>query len=436
MTSSAAPGDLVGDGDHRRPQLVAGRIALALQVAQHLDACGADRDVGRSLAPRAAERVADDDSDLAARQLVQPRAQVVPRRRPDRPGSRTSVPGSGAFDASTPADAQMKPWRVSAITSEPRVRTTRFASRRIDLDPARVAVARRAHAREPRARPRPGARCGPRSSRSPSARRRARRRPPGRRARRSCPPGRRLRGAPAARGRARSSARSQPDDLEAGVAAVTAVEVDDHRGHALEGSGARQRARVEGAARDERRRELECSRLGALVVAANERVALRLAGRELPGCRASGAPRRPGREGVAAPARRATRDRRPGSAALFSKRIWLATLRTGVSPIASASSAVVERAAEASTESTTRSTPATASAFVAPALPISAAVAAARSGSREPIVTSIPASTSRAARAEPNAPVPPSTATFMRGPLRARLRRAVSGRRGPSSVSE
>ena len=40
------------------------------------------------------------------------------------------MPGSGAFEASTPADAQMKPWLVSAITSEPRVRTTRFASRR------------------------------------------------------------------------------------------------------------------------------------------------------------------------------------------------------------------------------------------------------------------------------------------------------------------
>src|SRR4029077_20206743 len=50
-----------------------------------------------------------------------------------------------------------------------------------------------------------------------------------------------------------------------------------------EGSGARQRARVERATRDECRRELECSLLGALVVAANERVAPGLAGRKRPG---------------------------------------------------------------------------------------------------------------------------------------------------------
>ena len=45
-----------------------------------------------------------------------PRAEASGSR-----GSRTSAPGSGAFDASTPADAQTKPWRVSAITSGPRV---------------------------------------------------------------------------------------------------------------------------------------------------------------------------------------------------------------------------------------------------------------------------------------------------------------------------
>ena len=53
-----------------------------------------------------------------------------------------------------------------------------------------------------------------------------------------------------------------------------------------------------------------------------------------------------------------------------------------------------------------------ASALASPrAAPTSSAVAAARSGAREPIVTSMPASTSRRASAEPNAPVPPSTAT-------------------------
>ena len=46
-------------------------------------------------------------------------------------GSSTSVPASGAFEWSTPADAQMKPCWVSAITSGPRSRMIRFASRRI-----------------------------------------------------------------------------------------------------------------------------------------------------------------------------------------------------------------------------------------------------------------------------------------------------------------
>ena len=41
------------------------------------------------------------------------------------------MPGSGAFEWSTPADAQMNPWRVWAITSGPRSRMIRFASRRI-----------------------------------------------------------------------------------------------------------------------------------------------------------------------------------------------------------------------------------------------------------------------------------------------------------------
>ena len=150
------------------------------------------------------------------------------------------------------------------------------------------------------------------------------------------------------------------------MAAVAAVQVDDHGGHALERSGARERARVEGAARDER-----APRARARPPWRRRR--RRRRARRPPPCRpratsprASGGPRRPGREGAAAPARRATRDRRWEAPRLFSKRIWLATLRTGVSPIASASSAVVESAADASTESTTRSTPATASAFAAP----------------------------------------------------------------------
>ena len=55
-------------------------------------------------------------------------------RAPRRPGRRAAgraCPASGAFEASTPAEAQTKPWRVSAITNGARVRTIRAASRRI-----------------------------------------------------------------------------------------------------------------------------------------------------------------------------------------------------------------------------------------------------------------------------------------------------------------
>ena len=46
----------------------------------------------------------------------------------------------GAFEASTPADAQTKPCRVSAITSGGRERTTSRALAQDHLDVARVAV--------------------------------------------------------------------------------------------------------------------------------------------------------------------------------------------------------------------------------------------------------------------------------------------------------
>ncbi len=41
------------------------------------------------------------------------------------------MPASDAFEWSTPADAQMNPCWVSVITSGPRSRMIRFASRRI-----------------------------------------------------------------------------------------------------------------------------------------------------------------------------------------------------------------------------------------------------------------------------------------------------------------
>ena len=40
------------------------------------------------------------------------------------------MPGSGAFEWSTPAEAQTKPWRVSAMMNGGRARTIRAVSRR------------------------------------------------------------------------------------------------------------------------------------------------------------------------------------------------------------------------------------------------------------------------------------------------------------------
>ena len=55
-------------------------------------------------------------------------------------GSRTTVSAPGAFEASTPAEAQTKPWRVSAMTSGGRLRTTRGGLAEDHLDMAGVAV--------------------------------------------------------------------------------------------------------------------------------------------------------------------------------------------------------------------------------------------------------------------------------------------------------
>src|SRR5207247_1941231 len=58
-------GDLVGDCDLRRPELVACRILFAAQVEQRGYSRDSERDVGRALSPGAAERVADDHPELA-----------------------------------------------------------------------------------------------------------------------------------------------------------------------------------------------------------------------------------------------------------------------------------------------------------------------------------------------------------------------------------
>ena len=68
-------GDLVGDGDHRRAELVAGRVARAAKVTESRDPGHPERDIGRALPPRTPERVADDDAGGDARQLCQALAE-------------------------------------------------------------------------------------------------------------------------------------------------------------------------------------------------------------------------------------------------------------------------------------------------------------------------------------------------------------------------
>ena len=122
--------ELVGDRDLGRLKLVADAVALAGEVEQRRDAGDPERHVGRALPEGPAEGVADDHADVA------PGARRRPSRIPaadasGSSGSRTSVPSPFAFDASTPAEAQTKPCRVSAMTSGGRERTTRALSRRI-----------------------------------------------------------------------------------------------------------------------------------------------------------------------------------------------------------------------------------------------------------------------------------------------------------------
>ena len=67
-------------------------------------------------------------------------------------GSRTSESGSVALDASTPAFAHTKPWRVRQISRPASARTSCAASDEHDLDVARVLVVLRGERARPRAR--------------------------------------------------------------------------------------------------------------------------------------------------------------------------------------------------------------------------------------------------------------------------------------------
>ena len=122
-TSSAAPAISSRDGDLRRAQLVAGRVALPAQVEQHPDAGGADRDVRRPLAPRPPERVGHEHADRAAGQLAQPLPQ---------PGGRRVGSRAGAARASPRRERsrrRRRPTRRRSRAASPRSRAARASAR-------------------------------------------------------------------------------------------------------------------------------------------------------------------------------------------------------------------------------------------------------------------------------------------------------------------
>lgn len=67
----AGGGQLVGRGDDRGGERVAVRVGAAAQVVQHTDARRADRHIGQTRPPGAAEGVGDDDADLDAERVAQ-----------------------------------------------------------------------------------------------------------------------------------------------------------------------------------------------------------------------------------------------------------------------------------------------------------------------------------------------------------------------------
>ena len=123
-------GDLVRDRNLGGVQDVSRRVVSTLQVEERCHSRHTERDVGRAPPKRSSERVADDDRNVLACQL----ADAFTEAAADASGStgrRTRVSSPLAFDWSTPAEAQTKPCRVSAITSGGRARTIRRLSRRI-----------------------------------------------------------------------------------------------------------------------------------------------------------------------------------------------------------------------------------------------------------------------------------------------------------------
>src|SRR6476659_557673 len=72
-------GDLVRDRDLRGMQLVAARVELAVEIEDRRGPGDSERDIGGSEAPGPAERVGNDDTDIDAGQLADPRPESCSR---------------------------------------------------------------------------------------------------------------------------------------------------------------------------------------------------------------------------------------------------------------------------------------------------------------------------------------------------------------------
>ena len=109
---------LVGDGDDGRLHRGSRGVGLSAQVEQRLDAGRPDRHVHDPVAPRAAERVADDDGRATPSRLRRPSR----RRRAEASGS--SGQQGGDLSAThvrdvDPAFAHTRPWRVRLMIRPP-----------------------------------------------------------------------------------------------------------------------------------------------------------------------------------------------------------------------------------------------------------------------------------------------------------------------------
>ena len=222
-------GDLVGDRDP----------VDAEHVADPVDACRAGRCSGAIPATPIATSVVPwrngrpnesrhDHGDIPRRALAQARRGCARALSSGSSGQQHERAGSGVFEWSTPAEAQTKPWRVSAITSGAAL--AHDPPSRAGPPRARAGRARAGQLARPRRRldVRRARRRGPRPSRPPSARRRPRRRPRARRARRSARRGRRPR---------RSRAGRATGRIE--ITASNAGDADRRRGPCSGGSGSR-----------------------------------------------------------------------------------------------------------------------------------------------------------------------------------------------------